>query len=107
MNRITATTIGKLIQAHYEGDEEKFKSYAKFIEQAYKDDNNERGARIIHKSIDGSYKNEHSVVLDKVETSDNWKEDNTQWDWYDTFCLVCIMATLAIPVVLIISKLVN
>lgn len=31
MNRINATTIGKLIEAHMEHDEHKFLSYANFI----------------------------------------------------------------------------
>lgn len=35
MNQINAVTIGKLIAAHREGDEEKFKAYVDFIAKAY------------------------------------------------------------------------
>lgn len=35
MNQINAVTIGKLIAAHREGDEEKFKAYVDFIAEAY------------------------------------------------------------------------
>ena len=35
MNVIGAVTIGKLIEAHYEKDEHKFKSYAEFIADVY------------------------------------------------------------------------
>lgn len=35
MNQINAVTIGKLIAAHREGDEEKFKTYVDFIADAY------------------------------------------------------------------------
>ena len=63
MKVIGAVTIGKLIEAHYEKDEHKFKSYAEFIADAY----NEMGAeRIIRSKIDGTYKNKPVVVtLDK------------------------------------------
>ena len=37
MKVIGAVTIGKLIEAHYEKDEHKFKSYAEFIAEAYKE----------------------------------------------------------------------
>lgn len=51
MKEIGAVTIGKLIEAHYEKDEYKFKAYAKFIAEAYK----ERGERIIRSKINGTY----------------------------------------------------
>ena len=35
MNAIDAVTIGKLIAAHREGDEEKFRTYVDFIADAY------------------------------------------------------------------------
>ena len=35
MNAIDAVTIGKLIAAHREGDEKKFKNYVDFIAEAY------------------------------------------------------------------------
>jgi len=35
MKAINATTIGNLISAHYEHNEEKFDSYVRFIIEAY------------------------------------------------------------------------
>lgn len=66
MKVIGAVTIGKLIEAHYEKDEHKFKSYAEFIADAYNEMGEERAERIIRSKIDGSYKNKPVVVtLDK------------------------------------------
>ena len=56
MKVIGAVTIGKLIEAHYEKDEHKFKSYAEFIADAYNEMGEERAERIIRSRIDGSYK---------------------------------------------------
>lgn len=64
MKVITASTIGNLISAHIEGDEKKFLAYANFIADAYDEAGEERGARIIRKRIDGTYKNEPQVTLD-------------------------------------------
>lgn len=64
MKVINATTIGILISAHMEGDEQKFLSYANFIADAYEEAGEERSARIIRKRIDGTYKNEPQVTLD-------------------------------------------
>ena len=61
--------IGKLIEAHYEKDEHKFKSYAEFIAEAYHEmgaERTERAERIIRSKIDRSYKSKPRVVtLDK------------------------------------------
>ena len=66
MKVIGAVTIGKLIEAHYEKDEHKFKSYAEFIADAYNEMGEERAERIIRSKIDGTYKNKPVVVtLDK------------------------------------------
>jgi coenzyme F420-reducing hydrogenase delta subunit len=66
MKDIGAVTIGKLIEAHYEKDEHKFKAYAEFIAEAYHEMGAERAERIIRSKIDGSYKNKLVVVaLDK------------------------------------------
>lgn len=65
MKVINATTIGILISAHMEGDEEKFLSFANFIADAYEEAGAERSARIIRKRIDGSYKNDPQVCLDE------------------------------------------
>lgn len=64
MKVINATTIGILISAHMEGDEEKFLSYANFIAEAYEEAGEKRSARIIRKRIDGSYKNDPQICLD-------------------------------------------
>lgn len=64
MKCINATTIGKLIEAHMEHDEQKFLSYANFIAEAYEEQGEERKARIIRSKIDGSYKKQSKVVLD-------------------------------------------
>ena len=63
---IGAVTIGKLIEAHYEKDEHKFKSYAEFIAEAYKERGEERAERIIRSKIDGTYKNKPVVGFDEV-----------------------------------------
>lgn len=63
-NCISAVTIGKLIEAHMKGDEEKFLSYANFIAEAYEQEGDELGAKIIRKRIDGTMDNEPQVSLD-------------------------------------------
>lgn len=68
MKVISATTIGKLIEAHMEGDDQKFMSYANFIAEAYEEAGEERKAKIIRSRIDGSYKKQTPVVLDKSNT---------------------------------------
>lgn len=68
MKEIGAVTIGKLIEAHYEKNENKFKAYAEFIAEAYKERSEERAERIIRSKIDGSYKDKPKVVIiDKGE----------------------------------------
>lgn len=64
MKCVNATTIGKLIEAHMEKDEQKFLSYANFIAESYEEAGEKRSARIIRKRIDGTYKNDSTVVLD-------------------------------------------
>lgn len=68
MKVINATTIGNLIKAHMERDERKFLSYANFIQQSYEEEGDVLNAKIIRKSIDGSYKNEPQVSLDIAES---------------------------------------
>jgi len=65
MKTVGVVTIGKLIEAHYEKDETKFKTYAEFIADSFKEQGDERGERIIRSKIDGSYKTRAKVVLDK------------------------------------------
>lgn len=64
MKNINATTIGNLISAHYEEDNDKFDAWVKFIIEAYEEQGEQRKADIIRKRADGSYKNESKVVLD-------------------------------------------
>lgn len=64
MKVINATTIGNLISAHYEHDDEKFNDYVKFIIEAYEEQGEHRKANIIRKRADGTYKNESTVTLD-------------------------------------------
>lgn len=64
MKCINATTIGKLIEAHMEHDEQKFLCYANFIAEAYEERGEELKARIIRSKLDGSYKNQSKVILD-------------------------------------------
>jgi len=64
MKCISAVTIGKLIEAHMDHDEQKFLSYANFIAEAYEEQGEERSAKIIRSKLDGSYKKQSKVVLD-------------------------------------------
>jgi hypothetical protein len=61
---ISSVTIAKLIEAHMEGDNEKFLSYANFIADAYEEAGEGRSAKIIRQRIDGTYKNNPKVTLD-------------------------------------------
>lgn len=63
MKSISVTTIGKLIEAHMENDEQKFLSYANFIAEAYEESRENRSARIIRSKLDGTYKNQPQVTL--------------------------------------------
>lgn len=61
---ISSVTIAKLIEAHMEGDNKKFLSYANFIADAYEEAGEGRSAKIIRQRIDGTYKLNPRVVLD-------------------------------------------
>lgn len=67
MKIINATTVAKLIEAHMEGNEEKFLSYANFIAEAYEEAGEERSARIIRCRMDGSYKDKAKACLDAFQ----------------------------------------
>ena len=72
MKCISAVTIGKLIEAHREHDEEKFLEYAKFVGDAYREAGENRNARIIYKRIFGEYKKDPKdprTVLDEQENN--------------------------------------
>ena len=77
MNQINTVTIGKLIEAHREGDEQKFKTYVDFIVKAYEEQENNRAARIIRSSYTGDYGEQGKVVLD---------EATEQTVYYETGC---------------------
>ena len=55
MNAIDAVTIGKLIAAHREGDEKKFKNYVDFIAEAHEQQGNNRAANIIRNNYTGDF----------------------------------------------------
>lgn len=75
MKVISAVTIGKLIEAHMEHDEQKFLSYANFIAEAYEKQGEERKARIIRKRLDGTYKNDPQITLDSADCGNDWKNN--------------------------------
>lgn len=79
MNQINAVTIGKLIAAHREGDEEKFKAYVDFIAKAYEEQGNDRAAHIIRSNYTGNYNEQGKVVLDEAGEQTVYYETG----WYE------------------------
>ena len=79
MNQINAVTIGKLIAAHREGDEEKFKAYVDFIAKAYEEQGNDRAAHIIRSNYTGNYNEQGKVVLDEATEQTTYYETG----WYE------------------------
>lgn len=79
MNQINAVTIGKLIAAHREGDEEKFKAYVDFIAKAYEEQGNDRAAHIIRSNYTGNYNEQGKVVLDEAGE----QTVNYETGWYE------------------------
>lgn len=79
MNAINVVTIGKLIEAHREGDEQKFKAYVDFIVKAYEEQENDRAARIIRSSYTGDYGEQGKVVLDEATEQTVYYETG----WYE------------------------
>lgn len=79
MNQINAVTIGKLIAAHREGDEEKFKTYVDFIADAYEQQGNGRAANIIRSNYTGDYGEQGKVVLDEAGEQTVYYETG----WYE------------------------
>lgn len=77
MNQINAVTLGKLIAAHREGDEQKFKTYVDFIAKAYEEQGNDRAANIILSNYTGDYGEQGKVVLD--ETGEQTVYYETGW----------------------------
>lgn len=70
MNVVGVVTLGKLIEAHRDGDEQKFKTYVEFIAKAYEQQGNDRGARIIRNSYAGSNKESSKVILDAASPNE-------------------------------------
>jgi transcriptional regulator with XRE-family HTH domain len=62
--KISAVLIGKLIEAHYEKNEQKFKDYAEFIHSKYTETRDDRSAKIIRNKIDGVIGTQ--VALDEI-----------------------------------------
>lgn len=79
MNAINAVTIGKLIAAHREGDEEKFKNYVAFTADAYEQQGNDRAANIIRSNYTGDYGKQGKVVLDEATEQTTYYETG----WYE------------------------
>lgn len=79
MNQINAVTIGKLIAAHREGDEEKFKAYVDFIAKAYEEQGNDRAAHIIRSNYTGGYGEQGKVILDEAGEQTVYYETG----WYE------------------------
>lgn len=79
MNQINAVAIGKLIAAHREGDEEKFRTYVDFIAEAYEQQGNDRAAHIIRSNYTGDYGEQEKVVLDEAGEQTVYYETG----WYE------------------------
>lgn len=79
VNAINAVTIGKLIAAHREGDEEKFRAYVEFIAEAYEQQGNDRAANIIRSNYTGDYGEQGKVVLDETTEQTTYYETG----WYE------------------------
>ncbi len=79
MNQINAVTIGKLISAHREGDEEKFKAYVEFIADAYEQQGDDRAANIIRSNYTGDYGEQGKVILDEAYEQTVYYETG----WYE------------------------
>lgn len=79
MNIINAVTIGKLIAAHREGYEEKFKAYVELIAETYEQQGNDHAANIIRSYYTGDYGEQGKVVLDEATEQTTYYETG----WYE------------------------
>lgn len=77
VNQINAVAIGKLISAHRECDEQKFKAYVDFIAKAYEEQGNDRAANIIRSNYTGDYGEQGKVVLDEATEQTTYYETPT------------------------------
>ncbi len=74
MKVISATAIGKLIEAHRNGDEEKFYIWANFIADVYEENDDMNAAKLIRNRINGV--ESAKAVLDGLTNTDS----NTAWE---------------------------
>lgn len=82
MKTINATTIAKLIEAHFEDDESKFLSYANSIAEAYEKAGKERKAKIIRSKIYKTYTRKTKVTLDPETICKLMKTTQHEGHWY-------------------------
>lgn len=66
---MNGTVIGKLVEAFYEQDEEKFKSFAQLVADSLREEGKEMGAKIIEERLKnkGKMDGEPTCCLDKEE----------------------------------------
>ena len=74
MKIISATAIGKLIEAHRNGDEEKFYTWANFIADVYEENADMNAARLIRNRIN-SIESTKAVLDGTINT-----DFNTIWE---------------------------
>lgn len=79
MNAINVVAIGKLIAAHREGDEEKFKAYVELIAETYEQQENDHAANIIRSYYTGDYGEQGKAVLDEATEQTTYYETG----WYE------------------------
>lgn len=55
--------VSRMLEGALENDMVKVKSYAKLLADNLEKDGDKRGARIIRKRLDGSYKNRENILV--------------------------------------------
>ena len=60
---IEAIAIGNLIEAHMDGDEQRFLTWANFIADAYAENGDSHAAKLIRRRITGECKNTSSMAV--------------------------------------------
>lgn len=79
MNQINTVTIGKLIEAHREGDEEKFRAYVELIAETYERQGNDHAANIIRSYYTGDYGEQGKAIPDEATEQTTYYETG----WYE------------------------
>ena len=59
--------VGKILEAHYENDEQKFDSYVNLLIQRLHENRDTRAENIIRSKKNGTYKVQNKVILDSIE----------------------------------------